>query len=211
MVRPKASQEKLKVALVFADSVTRERCSNDDCSLLIDRTGDASIFALISKSLPNLVDREERDAVSQVQLNKYLVNCGYIPFRYRNRIRGTRDQWERGLPRWKNRRWANPFCKRDVSHVQSRLNELRDLRSTPVNTDIVLNNLKELFFKFILKSQLPNHSDPIRSQHHLLLGEVEMKPCPALRFIRSEFAFLAISFYQASRVTSQLLQICCYP
>jgi hypothetical protein len=196
MVRPKPSHEKLRLAVFFANAVTRERIqSNDDCNLLIDRKGDTSIFNLICTCLP-CFDSQQRDVVTEVQFNKHLVKCGYIPFRYRNRIRGTTDQWEKGLPRWKNRCWANPFNDDELTLIQSRLKALRDLfPDERISPEEIVKHLIAIVRQHIRESQVPrNHSQ--RFQCRLLLGEYAIKPCPALAFLRPEFAFLALSFYQ---------------
>lgn len=201
MVRPKASQEKLQFALLFADAIsTNSIKEGGDCRFLVDRKGDASIFSLLSSCLPNLVDIQYRDAVTQVQLNKHLVKCGYIPFRQRNRIKGTTDQWDRGVSRWKNRRWVDPNDKHDLSHLQMRLQDLRKLiYPETIATETVIKHLKgihRLNSNNTPMCRIPKLVCSSRLLRRLQLGELSMKPCPAFKLMRSELAILATSFYQ---------------
>ena len=118
MVRPKASKENLHIATTFVDAVTTKVTSNGPhkCKFrsMVDCKGRNSLFAALKIGIPDLVRTKELDlsakkhAVSDVELNKFLVQYGYESFRFRHRIRGTLDKWSKGIQRWKNIRWINP-------------------------------------------------------------------------------------------------------
>ena len=195
MVRAKASTDSLTTGLYFANAVSLERDSGDEYRHLIDRRGNATIFAVLKKCLPNLVDGCNRQALSEVQLNKFLVKNGYIPFRQRNRVKGTIDQWEKGQLRWKNRRWVNPADDHDLSHLKHCLSKLEfRIPSAKIDIDHVVSCLSAVVRGSPEVISLPRNR--MWTNHRLILGETGMQPCPTLRLLRPEFAVLALSFYQ---------------
>jgi hypothetical protein len=134
MVRPKASQENLKIAATFAEAVTvtfpEKAGKSMPACLPVDCKGSRSIFSALVEAIPDIV-RQSSDSnsihstVSEVEFNKFIARLGYTSFRYRHRIRGTVDKWSKGVQRWKHVRWVNPCDSSDLSHLRQGLADLR--------------------------------------------------------------------------------------
>lgn len=97
MVRPRASENNVRIALAFADIVTMQTkpgLSNDNSTVLVARKGRQSIFAAFSACLPDLArdSREKRPknrhGVALMELNKALQSMGLKSVRKRDRIDG---------------------------------------------------------------------------------------------------------------------------
>jgi hypothetical protein len=97
MVRPRASESNIRIALVFAEIVTvqtRPGAPNDPSTVLVARKGRQSIFAAFAACLPGLArdSREKRPknrhGVALMELNKALQTAGLKSVRKRDRIDG---------------------------------------------------------------------------------------------------------------------------
>ena len=97
MVRPRASDANIRIALVFADIVTvqtRPGTPSDSSTVLVARKGRQSIFAAFSACLPDLArdSREKRpknrQGVALMEINKALQTAGLKSVRKRDRIDG---------------------------------------------------------------------------------------------------------------------------
>ena len=195
MVRPKASPEKLDLALCFANAVTIEKEEKNKLQLPVDRHGDATIFSVLRNCLPILVDSLFRDSVSETQLNKHLKANGYHPFRQRQRIKGTSNLWKKGRLCWKNRRWVDPSDDDDLSNLRNRITELNTyFPSAKVKLCKVIDNILFAVARSH-KSTGAIRREAVRS-HQLILGEKEMRPSATLRRISPDYAILAHYYYQ---------------
>ena len=197
MVRPKPSFEILKVALNFANAVTKDKLQAADCNNSIDVHGSESIYSLLCECFPSL--GQGKFALSEKQLNKHLVKHGYIPFRHRNRIKGTKDQWDRGCYRWKNRCWVDPA--QDLTHLKACLDELdlptQSLKISVLNVSVQF--LENMFGGFLSKSAMARSRVWQPRRHRLLLGEAGIRPCATMARIRPELAPLLNYFYHVNR------------
>ena len=195
MVRPKASPEKLDVALCFANAVTIEKEEKNKLQLPVDRHGDATIFSVLRNCLPILVDSLFRDSVSETQLNKHLKANGYHPFRQRQRIKGTSNLWKKGRLCWKNRRWVDPADDDDLSNLRNRITELNIyFPSAKVNICKVIDNILFAVARSH-KSTGAIRREAVRS-HRLILGETGLRPCEMLRLISPDYAIVVHYYYQ---------------
>ncbi len=97
MVRPRASEENIRIALAFADTVmvqAKPGMIHDGNAVLVARKGHQSIHAAFAACFPDLVrDSHEkrpknRQGVAMVELNKALQAAGLRVVRKRNRIDG---------------------------------------------------------------------------------------------------------------------------
>jgi hypothetical protein len=143
MVRPKASEENLKIAFEFATSITSNILDMKNEFSQVECKGLNSIFAALRFCLPMLVRRgqsrvaagedgmakarefTERNKMTEIELNKYLSKNGFIKWRCRYRIRGTHS-WGKEYLRWKSLRWINPKSIEDMAVLNSRLVEMVD-------------------------------------------------------------------------------------
>ena len=129
MVRAKASAENLEIAAKFADAITI-RQSQRKITGLINCKGSSSIFAALRQCLPSLTRLPKdsalnySEAVSEIELNKHLVRLGYVSYRHRHRIRGTKDKWSKGLQRWRGIRFINPKIPSELETLNVHLAEL---------------------------------------------------------------------------------------
>ncbi len=97
MVRPRASEANIRIALAFADIVTvqtRPGAPNDPNAVLVARKGRQSIFAAFSTILSGLARDsrakrpKNRRGVALMELNKALKAAGLKSVRKRDRIDG---------------------------------------------------------------------------------------------------------------------------
>ncbi len=92
----------------------------------VDCKGSKSIFAALTHCLPELTRHSKktaldlRNAISEIELNKFLARNGFISHRSRHRIPGT-HRWNKGTHRWKDLRWINPKISEDLQTLTSRL------------------------------------------------------------------------------------------
>lgn len=129
-MRSKGSPEFLKIGLEFANTVTVETGENCISCKAVDCKGPNSIFAALSVIIPTLVRKNNlektlRGSFSDTEFCKYLIRSGYIACRFRSRVKGTKDQWTKGVRRWKNRRWADPNNPEDMLHLRATLREFQ--------------------------------------------------------------------------------------
>jgi hypothetical protein len=130
MVRPKASEENLKIALGFAKSITLSCSDVKNSGYVVRCKGSASLFSALSLCLPKLVrgsvvnGAEGRESISEIEFNKYLAQNSFTKLRCRNRIPGTRNKWDKEYLRWNSVRWMNPNEPEDLEMLKSRLDEL---------------------------------------------------------------------------------------
>jgi hypothetical protein len=97
MVRPRASDNNVRIALAFADIVTvqtKPGLPNGSPTVLVARKGRQSIFAAFAACLPELArDSQEkrpknRHGVALMEFNKALQSIGLKSVRKRDRIDG---------------------------------------------------------------------------------------------------------------------------
>ena len=108
MVRPKASQANLQIAAAVTEAATiRQMDAHMNLAhAKVDCKGHNSIFAALRWCLADVVrlkeyESDQKEGVSEVELNKHLCRLGYYSYRYRHRIQGTQDRWSKGIQRWK--------------------------------------------------------------------------------------------------------------
>lgn len=208
MVRSKGSPENLGLALAFANAVTRNIDDAADHVYLVDKKGNAAIYLLMIRCLPHLGQNQSRDSLSEIEFNKHLQKNGYVPYRKRNRIKGTVDQWQKGTYRWRNRRWIDPWSHGDISYLSHRLTEFSRYDAC-VEIKSVLNLLVEMHLTDSSGSCSKIKSDGVvtnaisnqvirycTAYHRISLLESRLTLCPILRRIPSFVASLAVSFYQ---------------
>ncbi len=92
MVRPKASNENLAVALALANIIiVRQSTENGHGSLRVHRKGSRSLYAAFRACLPELARNSEeqnpknRFAVTCIEFNKILLSSGLQSIRKRDR------------------------------------------------------------------------------------------------------------------------------
>jgi hypothetical protein len=125
MVRPRASERNLAFAFSLADALLKKGRAQGK---FVPCRGKNSVFELLAACVPDLVRRSDecritnRNGITETELNKYLAKCGYRKSRNRKRIKGTRDKWDAGCPKWHDREWMNPDDKDDVHELKTRLN-----------------------------------------------------------------------------------------
>ena len=129
-MRTKGSVEWLKVGLEFANAVTVEINDQRSSCSLVDCMGPNSVFAALSLSIPSITRTCEghdvlKGAISSIELCKFLIKSGYESCRHRNRVKGTKDKWTKGVRRWKNRRWVDPDQADELAHLKANLDELK--------------------------------------------------------------------------------------
>ena len=111
-MRPKASQHNLQLAAAFADCLTVRRDESIVDTAAIHCKGPASLFAALQAGIPEVVCTGTgcrlNGSISEIELNKFLSRSGYLSFRFRHRIRGTKDRWSKGEQLWKCIRWIDP-------------------------------------------------------------------------------------------------------
>lgn len=196
-MRPRPSPENMRLALHFANAITRKKHGDGDPNLSIERNGDTSIHSLLRKCCQSCGEGKPL-GISELQLNKHLSKNGYVSVRQRNRIKGTKDQWEKGYFRWHNRCWVDPI--KEEAHLRFSLYELERLASPgKIWTHRVIIILMETVHgscgQMIAREQL-------RPRHRIVLDEPGLQPWTSLRNIRPEIGFLALFSYQV------LIRIC---
>ena len=131
-MRPKASQDFLQIAALFAESVTVQEDRFDWRVNSISCKGPRSIFAALNICIPEIVRKVSdaavhsapKGAVSEIEFNKHLIRSGFESFRYRHRIKGFNDKWSKGLLIWKHIRWLDPRVTEELSLLHFRLDYL---------------------------------------------------------------------------------------
>ena len=130
MVRPKPSFDTLDIAGDFAEIVTVKIMSRrrPKSSVKVECKGPNSIFAAIKCCLPHLArvknEPAKKGAVSEVQLNKYLIRVGFIPYRHRQRVVGEPEKWSKGCQQWANVRWIDLCNPEEVQRLRERLPDI---------------------------------------------------------------------------------------
>ncbi len=111
MVRPRASEENIGLALAFAEIVivkTLPWPHKSESTVLVTRKGSQSIFAAFASCLPDLARDssdmcpKNRNAVSQMELNKALQAAGLKSVRKRDRDDGG-VHWRRKVLEFKKK------------------------------------------------------------------------------------------------------------
>ncbi len=132
-MRPKASQKHLQIAAAFANAVTvrsDDSKSNQEIFPHLLCKGPKSIFSALKVCIPDIVRQSGHctnvlnDAVSEIELNKFLSRCGYVSIRHRNRVRGTKDKWTKGFHRWRFLRWLDPRNPVELKQLQAQIAEI---------------------------------------------------------------------------------------
>jgi hypothetical protein len=157
MVRPKASEENLEIAAKFVNAITvsEAQCPTRKNIGQINCRGSNSLFAALRQCLPILTRLPKEaalDAVSEIELNKYLARLGYVSYRYRHRIRGTVDKWSKGLQRWRNLRWINTKNLAELEMLHVLIAEL--VRQFPR-----VSSLHHGFLVYFLSNKSSSHDD----------------------------------------------------
>ena len=128
-MRPKASQDNLQFAAAFAECLSVRSDDLRANTTAIRCKGPTSLFAALRIGIPEIVRDHygvgQKGAVSEIELNKFLVRSGYITFRYRQRIRGAKDKWSKGVHLWKHIRWLDPSSPNDLDLIKRQLSQLR--------------------------------------------------------------------------------------
>ena len=104
MVRPRATEKNLTIALAFANMVTvQSKPGVRSNQLLVARKGRQSIFAVFAACLPDLVREshekrpKNRHGVALIEFNKALQSAGFKSVRKRDRIDGH-VRWRSKVP-----------------------------------------------------------------------------------------------------------------
>jgi hypothetical protein len=133
-MRPKASQQNLHIAGAFANAITvwsdDSKINHESVAHVVKCKGSTSIFSALKVCIPEIVRFSDdsrnfmKEAVSEIELNKFLTRSGYISSRYRNRVKGTRDKWAQGFHRWKYIRWIDPRNPKELRQLRTQLAEI---------------------------------------------------------------------------------------
>jgi hypothetical protein len=163
MGRPRASEKNLAIAFSLADVITK-KCSRN----VADCRGKNSIFRVMTTCVPGLLRCSDesgvknRNGITESELNKYLVKCGFSKSRDRTRVKGTSDKWDEGCPKWKGREWMNPSDDNHIGELKGRLRECLAF-TTNLNLDMVANaiisNLKSIRSDFSQSGQRSGGED----------------------------------------------------
>jgi hypothetical protein len=229
MGRPRASEKNLAIAFSLADVITK-RCSNRICSNAVDCRGKNSIFRVMTTCIPELLRFSDesgvknRSGITESELNKYLVKCGYSKFRDRKRVKGTIDKWDEGCPKWKGREWMNPLDDDDIRELRGRLRECLSFvpnMDSDIVAEAVIINLKSIWSEFsdeitvskpcersLGNSNLALCQDVPRIcmtvHHRSILGEVPRYRWPAgLERVPLSFGPVFHTFYQVTSPASR--------
>jgi hypothetical protein len=128
-MRPKASLGNLQLAAAFADSLSVLSEDSRVNAAAIRCRGPTSYFAALKVGIPEIVRAHDgggqKGAISEMEFNKFLASLGYVSFRYRHRIRGTKDKWSRGVQLWKHFRWLDPGIPDELDLIKSQLSQLK--------------------------------------------------------------------------------------
>jgi hypothetical protein len=147
MVRPRASDGNVRIALAFADIVTiqtKPGICKVKFSIPVARKGRQSVFAAFAACFPNLArdanekNPKNRRGVSLIEFNKAMQSMGLISVRKRDKVDGH-IRWStkvccrielcsmgkinlfNRLQFWSNCRWANPQDPRDLRIIADKL------------------------------------------------------------------------------------------
>jgi hypothetical protein len=163
MVRPKASEENLKIALGFANTVTTSCSDVKAKGNYVNCRGSFSIFAALSHCFPKLVkcstvtDPKDRQSISDIELYKYLAHNGYASKRFRSRIPGS-HRWDKEYLRWTSIRWINPNEPEDLEMLKSRLVEL--IKCFPCTSSLDQDSLISFLSRACSQNpKIPSYSD----------------------------------------------------
>jgi hypothetical protein len=200
MVRPRASEGNLALAFSIADVVMKKGRTSGK---YVTCRGKKSVFGLLAACVPDLMrsfevrGKENRNGITEAELNKYLVKCGYCKLRSRKRIKGTKDKWDAGFSKWQDREWMNPYSEDDIHELRTRLNECRtfcpSLEVNFISGSIIaylkpiwisegasdVNPDEECLEEIIQEpcQQIPRMNGSVR--HRLFLGETPSRPSSA--------------------------------
>lgn len=132
-MRAKGSSDNLMIGLEFANAITiYQDYEKASCNgVAVNCKGKNSVFAALSVCLPDLVRIEDtrkalRGAISETELCKFLIRSGYVPYRQRSRVKGTKDKWNKTVLQWKHRRWINPLNPEECMTLKAKLAALQD-------------------------------------------------------------------------------------
>ena len=204
-MRPKASEENLRKALAIAEIVTTVSLNNEILKF-VERRGPASIFRLISKCFPAIVRdntktaEQNRHTFSEIELNKYLAKHGFVSTRYRNRIKGTVDKWEKGTLRWSNRRWR-PLDSSDLLYMRDGLAFLQcTYKGLVTNIDFTFAKMME-FWNVVLSEQASVSLNPVQktqmmAQSRICFFEHTFFYPPEFKLLPPGFELFVAPYYQ---------------
>jgi len=123
---------------------------------------------------------KNRSGITESELNKYLVKCGYSKFRDRKRVKGTSDKWDEGCPKWKGREWMNPSDDDDICELRDRL---RDCLAFVTNMDLcileeaIITNLKSIWSEFSDEFTVSKPCERGLGKHNLALCQDVPRMC----------------------------------
>jgi hypothetical protein len=133
-MRPKASPQHLQIAAAFANAVTirssEPKLNNEVFPFVVKCKGPTSVFSALKVCIPDIVRSSNdysytiKDAVSEIELNKFLVRSGYVSLRHRSRVKGTKDKWTKGFQRWRFLRWLDPRNPEELSQLKENIAEI---------------------------------------------------------------------------------------
>jgi hypothetical protein len=223
MGRPRASEKNLAIAFSLADVITKKCCSSSICANVIACRGNNSIFRVMETCIPALLRCSgecgimNRNGITESELNKYLLKCGYSKIRDRKRVKGTCDKWDEGCPKWKGREWMNPSDDDDTSKLRGQLRECLSY-FTDLDFDLtyeaIITKLKSIWSEFsdefttskTREQSLGNDDlalchhiprDRMTVHHRSILGEVPSYRWPAgLERVPLSFGPVFHAFYQ---------------
>ena len=157
-MRAKGSEEYLALATAFANAITiQARTINS----VIECRGSRSIFAALTQSTSGITRRSDsascKGAISEIEMNKVLRRSGFTPHRVRSRIKGTTNQWTKGVILWMSRRWVDPSSEEEMLLMQT---QLADLQSRYPSIKIDEQNL----FDF-LTTVSSNQADDLKNNY----------------------------------------------
>jgi hypothetical protein len=145
MVRPTGSDRAKSFALSFVNALTVRVSGGPAFVETIARSGEGSVFNLLSQCFPEATRVHNRSGVSRCELNKVLEAHGY------ERVRFRQSQLKRHLPdlalcsgatyRFGNRRWRNPHIKEDFDHICSVLPHLNQAIGANCSQDTIVSVL----------------------------------------------------------------------
>jgi hypothetical protein len=132
-MRAKGYLEYLKIGLDFANALTVPMGDDEYTGkypTVVKCKGRNSVFAALSSTIPCIVrlgavSKSPKGAISESEFCRFLNKSGYISYRQRSRIRGTTDKWNKGVLRWRYRRWRDPHDPDELVVLKAKIHEFR--------------------------------------------------------------------------------------
>ena len=161
-MRGKGSDQNKLIALAFSKMVVKY--TQDPAAEYVCCTGPSSVFEVFAFCLPSCARSHggqgtgapNRDGVSVIELNKLLVESGYVCYRKRELAPGTSDVLTRGRRRWRYRSWVNQGTD-DLEHLEGHLAAMHEAfpETRHLSTEHIIQGLSALAARQLVCEDTP--------------------------------------------------------